>query len=56
MMTMEQNVRNQMNKEFEQVRSYDRHQIQQLKANLGELYKNSQANRGLFTQQEELIK
>jgi hypothetical protein len=55
-MTMEQDVRNKMNKEFEQVRAYDRHQIQQLKANLDELYQNSQANRGLVTQQEELIK
>jgi ribosomal protein L7/L12 len=35
---------------------YDRHQIQQLKANLDELHQNSQANRGLVTQHEELIK
>ena len=27
-MTMEQDVRNKMNKEFEKVRAYDRHQIQ----------------------------
>jgi hypothetical protein len=27
MMTMEQNVRNQMKKEFEQIKAYDRHQI-----------------------------
>jgi hypothetical protein len=40
-MTMEHDVRNKMNKEFEQVRAYDRHQIQQLKANLDELYQNS---------------
>jgi hypothetical protein len=53
---MEHDVRNNMNKEFEQVRAYDRHQIQQLKANLDELYQNSQDNRGLVTQQEELIK
>ena len=53
---MEQDVRNNMNKEFEQVRGYDRQQIQQMKANLDELYQNSQANRGLVIQQEELIK
>jgi len=45
-----------MNKEFEQVRAYDRHQIQQLKTNLDELCQNSQANRELVTQQKELIK
>jgi ABC-type phosphate transport system auxiliary subunit len=56
MMTMEQDVRNQMNKDFEQVRACDRQQIQQLKTNLDELYQNSQANRELATQQEELIK
>jgi uncharacterized protein YigA (DUF484 family) len=53
---MERDVRNQMNKYFEQVRACDRQQIQQLKTNLDELYKNSQANRELATQQEELIK
>jgi hypothetical protein len=55
-MTMEQNVKNKMNQDFEQVRAYDRHQIQQLQANLEELHQNSQANKGLVTQQEELIK
>jgi hypothetical protein len=32
------------------------HQIQQLQANLEELHRNSQANKGLVTQQDELIK
>jgi hypothetical protein len=45
-----------MNKDFEQVRVGDRQQIQQLKTDLDELYRNSQTNRELATQQEELIK
>ena len=45
-----------MNKEFEQVIADDKHEIQQLKSNLDELHQNSQDNRGLVTQQEELIK
>jgi hypothetical protein len=53
---MEQDVKNKMNRDFEQVRAYDRHQIQQLQANLEELHQNSQANKGLITQHEELIK
>jgi hypothetical protein len=56
MITMEKEVRNQMNKDLEQVRVSDRHQIQQLKTNLDELYQNSQANRELSTHQEDLIK
>jgi uncharacterized protein YllA (UPF0747 family) len=56
MITMEKYVRNQMNKDFEQVRASDRQQIQQLKTNLDELYHNSQANIELATQQDELIK
>jgi hypothetical protein len=55
-LTMEQIVKNKMNQDFEQIRAYDRHQIQQLQANLKELHRNSQANKGLVTQQEELIK
>ena len=55
-MTMEQNVKNKMNRDFEQTRAYDMHQIQQLQANLEELHHNSQANKGLIMQQEELIK
>ena len=46
-------VRNQMNKDFEQIRACDRQEIQQLKTSLDE---NSQTNRALTTQQEELIK
>ena len=41
MMTMERDVRNKMNKEFEQVIADVRHQIQQWKANLDELHQNS---------------
>jgi ABC-type phosphate transport system auxiliary subunit len=41
MITMEKYVRNQMNKDFEHVRASDRQQIQQLKTNLDELYRNS---------------
>ena len=41
MMTMERHVRNKMNKEFEQVITDVRHQIQQWKANLDELHQNS---------------
>ena len=52
---MEQDVKNKMSQDFEQVRAYDRHQIQQLQANLEELHQNSQDNKGLITQQEELI-
>jgi hypothetical protein len=53
---MERDVRNKMNNQFEQVIADDRHQIQQLKSNLDELHQNSRDNRGLVTQQEELIK
>jgi hypothetical protein len=55
MLAMEQAVRNKMNQEFEQIRAYDMHQIQQLQANLEELQWNSRAKKGLVTQQEELI-
>jgi hypothetical protein len=53
---MEKYVINQMNKYFEQIRASDTQQIQQLKANLDELYQNSQANRELATQQEFINK
>jgi hypothetical protein len=55
-MTMEHDVKNNMNRDFEHVRAYDRHKIQQLQANLEEIHQNSQANKGLITQQEGLIK
>jgi len=45
-----------MIQDFEQIRVYDWHQIQQLQANLKDLHQNSRANKGLVTQQEELIK
>jgi DNA anti-recombination protein RmuC len=54
-LTMEQTVRNKMSQDFEQIRAHDRHQIQQLQANLEELHRNSQANKGLVTQRDELI-
>jgi hypothetical protein len=41
MTTMERDVQNKMNKEFEQVIADVRHQIQQWKANLDELHQNS---------------
>ena len=40
MTTMERDVRNKMNKEFEEVIADVRHQIQQWKANLDELHQN----------------
>jgi hypothetical protein len=49
MTTMERDVRNKMNKEFEQVIADDKHEIQQLKSNLDELHQNSQDNRELVT-------
>jgi hypothetical protein len=45
-----------MNRDFEQIRAYDKHQIQQLQANFDELQRNSQENQGLITQDVELIK
>jgi ABC-type phosphate transport system auxiliary subunit len=54
--TMEQSVRSEMNKGFEQIRAHDRQEIQQLKINLDEMHKNSQASRELAIQQEELVK
>ena len=56
MLAMEQTVKNKMSQDFEQIKAYDRHQIQRLQANLEELHRNSQANKGLVTQRDELIK
>ena len=56
MFPMEQTVKDNMNQDFEQIRAYDRHQIQQLQANLEELHWNSQANKGLVTQRDQLIR
>ena len=52
---MEQSVRSDMNKDFEQIRVYDRQEIQQLKISLDEMHKNSQASRELAIQQGELV-
>jgi ABC-type phosphate transport system auxiliary subunit len=46
METVERDVRNHMNKDFEKIRACDRQEIQQLKTSLDE---NSQANRELVT-------
>jgi ABC-type phosphate transport system auxiliary subunit len=54
--TVEQSVRNEMNKGFEQIRACDRQEIQQLKISLDEMHKNSQASRELAIQQGELVK
>jgi ABC-type phosphate transport system auxiliary subunit len=48
-LTMEHTVKNKMSQDFEQIRVYDRHKKQQLQANLEELHRNSQANKGLVT-------
>jgi len=45
-----------MKKGFEKIRAYNRKEIQQLKISLDEMHKNSQENRELAIQQEELIK
>jgi hypothetical protein len=45
-----------MNKGLEKIRAYDRQEIQQLKTSLDELHRNSQANRELTIQREELVK
>jgi hypothetical protein len=48
--TVEQSVRNEMNKGFEQIKVCDRQEIQQLKISLDEMHKNSQASRELAIQ------
>jgi len=53
---VEDSVRNKMNKDFEQIRACDRHEIQHVKTSLDEIHKNSQANRELAIQQGELVK
>jgi hypothetical protein len=53
METMERDMINQMNKDFEQIRVCDRKENQQLKTILDN---NSQTNKELVTQQEEFIK
>jgi len=43
--TMQHSVRDEMNRGFELIRAHDRQEIQQLKINLDEIHKNSQASR-----------
>ena len=45
-----------MNNDFDQIRAYERHQIQQLQGNIEDFQRNSEADRELSIQQEELIK
>jgi hypothetical protein len=54
--TMEQSVRDDMNRGFEQIRACDRHEIQQLKFSLDEIHKNAQISREWTIQQGELVK
>jgi hypothetical protein len=54
--TMEQSVRDEMNRGFEQIRACDRQEIQQLKFSLDEMHKNAQASREWAIQQGELVK
>ena len=56
METMERDVRNQVNQYFENIRAYDRQEIQQLKISLYEMHRNSHASRELAIQQGELVK
>jgi hypothetical protein len=53
---MEQSVKNKMSRDFDQIRAYERNQIQRLQANIEEFQRTSQADRQLATQWEELIK
>jgi hypothetical protein len=53
---MEQEVRYEMNKDFEQIRACDRQEIQQLKFSLDEMHKNAQASREWAIQQGGLLK
>jgi hypothetical protein len=45
-----------MSQKFEQIIANERHQIQQLRANLDELHQSSQINQGLITQRDEFIR
>jgi hypothetical protein len=48
--TVEQEVRSEMTKVFEQTRAHERQEIQQLRINLDEIQKESQASRELVRQ------
>ena len=52
---MEQSVRDEMNRGFEQIRACDRQEIQQLKISLDEMHKNAKVSRELAIQQGELV-
>jgi hypothetical protein len=45
-----------MNQDYDQIKDYERNLIQQLQAIIEDFQRNSQADRELSTQQEELIK
>jgi hypothetical protein len=50
MKTIEKNVRNEVNEDFEQIRSNDKPEIQYLKYSLEEMHTNIQAIQGRATQ------
>jgi hypothetical protein len=54
--TNERTIQNRMSRYFEQIKAYDKKQIQRLQANFDELQRNSQFNKGLITQHVEIIK
>jgi seryl-tRNA synthetase len=56
MKTVEKNVRNKVNKDFEQIRARDKQEIQQLKSILEDMHRNIQASQGRATQQDELVR
>jgi hypothetical protein len=45
-----------MKQDFDQIRAYEKNQSQQLQASIEEFQRNSQDDRELATQREELIK
>jgi hypothetical protein len=56
MKTAEKNTCSEVNKDFEQIRSSDKQEIQQLKSSLEEMHRNMQASQGWATQQVELVR
>jgi ABC-type phosphate transport system auxiliary subunit len=56
MKTMEQNVRNEMNRGFEHIRACDQTRNSATQISLDEMHKNLQASRELAIQQGELVK
>jgi len=53
---MDQSVRDEMNRGFENIRACDILEIQQLKFSLNEMHKNAQTSREWAIQQGELVK